>query len=127
MTDTSNTTSSAKKLVVSAFAEFARGNTDIPRSVLAPHLIEHSPGNPSGRDAFIKHILNQPVADASLDLKRVIADGDLVALHYHLVPNGGGRGQAVVDIWRVEGDQIVEHWDVVQDVPKPSETPHGMF
>jgi predicted SnoaL-like aldol condensation-catalyzing enzyme len=27
-----------------------------------------------------------------------------------------GTRQAVVDIWRFEGEQIVEHWDVVQAV-----------
>jgi predicted SnoaL-like aldol condensation-catalyzing enzyme len=35
------------------------------------------------------------------------------------------RGWAVVDILRVKGGYIVEHWDVLQDVPDPAETKNG--
>ncbi|WP_425568408.1 hypothetical protein [Nonomuraea rubra] len=46
-------------------------------------FVEHSPGNPSGRDAWTAFIRTSPIAAARLDLKRVIAEGDLVMLHYH--------------------------------------------
>ncbi|WP_227979053.1 nuclear transport factor 2 family protein [Nocardia spumae] len=116
-----------RNLVVDGFREFAAGNTDILRELLHENFIEHSPGNPSGRDAFIEFIATAPVAGAHLDLKRVVAEGDLVVLHYHLDSPGDSRGLAVVDIWRVADGQIVEHWDVVQPVPEPALTPHGMF
>jgi predicted SnoaL-like aldol condensation-catalyzing enzyme len=34
---------------------------------------------------------------------------------------------AVIDIWRLDDGQVVEHWDVVQPVPAPAEIPNGMF
>ncbi|MEY9992231.1 putative SnoaL-like aldol condensation-catalyzing enzyme [Streptomyces sp. V4I8] len=59
--------------------------------------------------------------------KRVIAEGDLVAVHSHYVNAPGERGQAVVDLFRVRGGKIVEHWDVLQDVPGSSANDNGMF
>ncbi|MEU0564978.1 nuclear transport factor 2 family protein [Nonomuraea sp. NPDC005983] len=116
-----------REFIVNGFAEFAAGNVDVLRTMLKEDFIEHSPGNPSGRDAFVASMKDSPVASARLELKRVVADEQFVAVHYHMVPSDGGRGHAVVDIWRIEDGLIAEHWDVVQPVPDPQETPHGMF
>ncbi|MGN6657417.1 MAG: nuclear transport factor 2 family protein, partial [Achromobacter mucicolens] len=37
------------------------------------------------------------------------------------------RGQAVVDIFRLEGGKIVEHWDVSQEIPENPANKNGMF
>jgi len=114
-----------RDLVLQGFAEFAAGNVEILRTLLHADFVEHSPGNPSGRDAFVEYIATAPVAGAKLDLKRVVAEDDLVVMHYRMVTPT--EELAVVDIWRLADGQIVEHWDVVQPVPAPTETPHGMF
>jgi predicted SnoaL-like aldol condensation-catalyzing enzyme len=124
---TTTETERNKTLALDGFAEFARGNTDILKTLLRDDFVEHSPGNPSGRDAFIEFIANTPVAQARLELKRTIAEGPYVVMHYLMVGPGEDRGTAVVDIWRFENGQIVEHWDVVQPVPEPAEVPHGML
>ncbi|MEJ3749809.1 nuclear transport factor 2 family protein [Actinomycetes bacterium KLBMP 9797] len=116
-----------KELAVRGFADFAAGNIEALRTLLREDFIEHSPGNPSGRDAFIEFIATAPVAGAKLDLKRVIADDEYVVMHYHMLSPEHERGVAVVDIWRFVDGQIIEHWDVLQPVPDTSETPHGMF
>ncbi|MCF6474688.1 hypothetical protein FAF44_40865 [Nonomuraea sp. MG754425] len=116
-----------KDLVLNAFKRFAAGDRDRLRTLLREDFVEHSPGNPSGRDAWIEFIGTAPVAGARLDLKRAVAEGDHVVLHYHLIPPGDERGVAVVDIWRLVDGQIAEHWDVVQPVPGPAAIPHGMF
>ena len=40
-----------------------------------------------------------------------------------------GRGWAVVDILRIAGGYVVEHWDVMQQVPDPADckNANGMF
>ncbi|AHH22350.1 SnoaL-like domain-containing protein [Nocardia nova SH22a] len=121
------TTEQNKRLVVDGFRTFAAGDIEVLRDLLHENFIEHSPGNPSGRDAFIEFIASAPVAGARLELARVIAEDDLVVLHYRMHTPEDPRGVAVVDIWRVADGRIAEHWDVVQPVPNSTEIPHGMF
>jgi predicted SnoaL-like aldol condensation-catalyzing enzyme len=63
----------------------------------------------------------------SVTPKRVIADGDLVAVHSHYVDIPGERGRAVIDLFRVRDGKIVEHWDATQDVPETSANDNTMF
>ncbi|WP_203691113.1 nuclear transport factor 2 family protein [Streptomyces sp. SID12488] len=65
--------------------------------------------------------------ELAVSRKRVVAEGDLVAVHSHYVNAPGERGQAVVDLFRVRGGKIVEHWDVLQDVPATSANDNTMF
>ena len=113
-----------KQLALHAFQEFANGNIEVLRPLLREDFVEHSPGNPSGRDAFIEFIARAPVAGAQLDLRRVIADDEYVVMHYLMTTPDTPEGEAVVDIWRFVDNQIIEHWDVVQPV---AETVHGML
>jgi predicted SnoaL-like aldol condensation-catalyzing enzyme len=63
-----------------------------------------------------------------VDIKRIIAEGDLVAVHCHLVLKAGQRGTAVMDMFRLDVDgKIVEHWDVLQEVPEKAANQNTMF
>jgi predicted SnoaL-like aldol condensation-catalyzing enzyme len=44
-----------------------------------------------------------------------------------MIRRPGDRGLAVVDIIRLEDGKIVEHWDVVQEVPETSLNNNTMF
>ncbi|MEU1996756.1 nuclear transport factor 2 family protein [Nocardia gamkensis] len=117
-----------KELAMRGFAEFAAGNIDALRTLLHDDFLEHSPGNPSGKEAFLEFIAQAPVAGSTLELARVIADDEYVVMHYRMIlPGETEPDQAVVDIWRMVDGKIVEHWDVVQPVPEPGGTPHSMF
>ena len=61
------------------------------------------------------------------DFKRFVAEGDLVVVHSHLVRKPGDRGMAVMDIFRLENGKIVEHWDVLQEVPESPANNNTMF
>ena len=55
---------------------------------------------------------------SSVEIKRVLADGDFGILHVHLRLHPDDRGRAAVEIFRLEGGKIAEHWDVIQSIPE---------
>ena len=80
-----------------------------------------------GLKKFFAWILsNHP--DARGEIKRVFADGDHVILHSHWHGlSDNPRGEAVVDIFRLEGGKVLEHWDVIQPIPETSANANTMF
>jgi predicted SnoaL-like aldol condensation-catalyzing enzyme len=94
-----------------------------------PGYLQHNPLAATGRDAAIAFLepFFQGHPDAVYSIKRIIADGDLVAVHSHAKFAAGDRGLAVVDILRVEHCKIAEHWDVAQPVAEKSANSNGMF
>jgi predicted SnoaL-like aldol condensation-catalyzing enzyme len=64
----------------------------------------HNPLATTGRDAAIAFLepFFQGHPDAVYSIKRIIADGNLVAVHSHAKFTADERGLAVVDILRVE-------------------------
>ena len=94
-----------------------------------PGYVQHNPMAATGRDAAISFL--EPFfaqhPDIHYSIARVIADGNLVAVHSHGKFGPDDRGVAVVDILRVEGCKVMEHWDVVQPVPEKSANSNGMF
>ncbi len=60
-------------------------------------------------------------------LKHVLGDGDLVAVHSHIIPDPGHAGVAAVHLFRFAGGRIVELWDCGQPVPADSPNAGGMF
>ncbi|HEY6452291.1 MAG TPA: nuclear transport factor 2 family protein [Steroidobacteraceae bacterium] len=94
-----------------------------------PGYIQHNPLAQSGRKAaidFLEPFFAQH-PDIKYSIKRIIAEGDLVAVHSHGIFTAGDPGLAVVDILRVEHCKVVEHWDVAQPVPAKSANSNGMF
>jgi predicted SnoaL-like aldol condensation-catalyzing enzyme len=91
--------------------------------------IQHNPGAEDGSVAFTAFVryLRGEYPDLKLNIKRVIAEGDLVVTHSHLVLEPGLPGRAVADCFRLENGKVVEHWDVVQDVPETSANANSMF
>ena len=96
---------------------------------LGPHYRQHNPGAADGPEPFIGTVKRfaQTYPDFRMEAKRIIAEGNYVVLHSHLILKPGDRGTAVVDIFRLENGKIVEHWDVVQEVPETSANNNTMF
>jgi predicted SnoaL-like aldol condensation-catalyzing enzyme len=47
--------------------------------------------------------------DGTVDIKRVLADGDIVVPHVHSLPTPGERGSAIAEFFRLADGKIVEH------------------
>ena len=117
----------------SFFAEFADlmyGRKDVRTAFdryVAVDYVQHNPGLADGRDAA-RDALAEMFADPTFDpeVVRLLVDGDVCALHVRVRRNGEPVA-AVVDIYRADGDQIVEHWDVIQPWPATAANDHPMF
>ena len=121
----------ANKKIVVDFYEKAlnRKDFDAAAKFFGPRYIQHNPNGVDGPQGFknLVTLLKEKFPDSHSEIKRVIAEGDLVVLHVHSVRTPGERGRAIVDIFKVEDGKIVEHWDVVQDVPEKSANQNTMF
>lgn len=96
---------------------------------LSQDYLQHSslaePGLASLKAFLDKVKIESP--EAKHHVKRALVDGDLVAVHVHVVRFPGDAGLAVVDIFRVADGKVVEHWDVLQEVPAKAVNPNSMF
>ena len=98
-----------------------------------PGYIQHNPYAQTGREAAIQFLTRfvEGNPGQKTDIRRIIADGNLVAVHSHGWQEDGTpeqkRGFAVVDIFRVEGCKVMEHWDVISPVPETSANTNTMF
>jgi len=92
--------------------------------------IQHNPNVASGPAAELVEAITalfMRYPDWSTEIKRVLVDEDLVAVHHHVRQTKDDLGLAVVDIFRVHDGQLVEHWDVVQPVPAEAKNDNTMF
>lgn len=120
-----------KKLVVD-FYEMAFNKhkpTEAAKKYIGSQYIQHNPQVPNGADAFYGYF--EPYfkqnPSSHVEIKHALADGDLVALHLISKKDDKDRGRAVVDIFRVENGKIVEHWDVIQDIPEKTVSGNPML
>jgi predicted SnoaL-like aldol condensation-catalyzing enzyme len=121
----------ANKKVVIDFYEKGLNQKDYEAAAkyFGPRYIQHNPTAPDGPEGFrrLVTLLKEKFPNSHSEIKRVIAEGDYVVLHVHSVREPGQRGRAIVDIFRLENGKIVEHWDVIQEVPETAANSNTMF
>jgi predicted SnoaL-like aldol condensation-catalyzing enzyme len=103
-----------KKAVVEALTD-AYASRDFVKleKWFAPDYIQHNPFIPASRDGLRSYIEKLP-AERRYEAGIALAQGDIVMLHGRY--SGGDRKTFVaLDIFRFEGDRVVEHWDVLQE------------
>lgn len=109
-------------------AREGRAHRELERSV-TPDARHHNAYFPAGMEALTRAMAEAAEAqpDSTLDVQRVVAEGDTVVVHSHFRPEPGHLGYAVVHIFRFEGERIAEMWDLGQPVPDDLPNADGMF
>ncbi|GKX64163.1 polyketide cyclase [Pragia fontium] len=119
------------KQVVTKFYQQALNDKDGEAAAhyLGKVYIQHNPNAQDGVEGFKKYIdyLKKNSPNGKSEIKQVFAEGDYVILHVKSTRSPEDNGQAIIDIFRLENGKIVEHWDVIQAIPKQSANGNGMF
>jgi predicted SnoaL-like aldol condensation-catalyzing enzyme len=119
-----------KKTVAALYdAVLNQKDFDKASQYLGSRYTQHNPvaaDGPEGLKGFIA-FLKDKFPNNKSEIKRIFADGDYVIVHVHAVREPGTRGNAIIDIFKLENGKVVEHWDVVQPIPEKSANTNGMF
>jgi predicted SnoaL-like aldol condensation-catalyzing enzyme len=119
------------KKIVAAFYDAAVNQKDFEKAsqYLGARYTQHNPLAADGREGFKGFIafLKEGFPNNRSEIKRIFADGDYVIVHVHAVREPGTRGNAIVDIFKLEDGKVVEHWDVIQPIPEKTANDNGMF
>jgi predicted SnoaL-like aldol condensation-catalyzing enzyme len=111
-----------REVVKQLFEAFRAGDTEAFDELIAEDYVQHNPQADNGLEA-VKNFF-APVGPVDVEVHRVVAEGDLVAVHSHYKT----FNMAGVDIFRInDAGKIIEHWDVLQQVPETTASGNDMF
>jgi predicted SnoaL-like aldol condensation-catalyzing enzyme len=104
-------------------------DADAAIAYMGNRYVQHNPNAADGPEGFRKFIafLREKFPNSRSEIKRSFVDGDYVIVHVHAVREPGTRGNAIIDIFKLEDGKIVEHWDVAQPVPENPANNNTMF
>lgn len=114
-----------RALVIEAMtALFQRRDASAVERLYASDYVQHNPSIPQGRDAL--HALVSGLSpDVYYEPGLTVAEGDFVAIHGR-IRGWAGTPQVVVDLFRIEGGKLAEHWDVLQEEAPGATTLSGI-
>lgn len=102
---------------------------DAVAKYVGARYIQHDPQSADGAAAFVQMASGFAAhfPQMGIEIKRIIAEGDLVAAHVLISLAAGNPGMAGVEIYRLEAGKIVEHWNVLQPIPEQAANDNTMF
>lgn len=109
------------ELVRGALTEmFDQSKTSLVDEYYSDDYRQHSPRIKDGKAGLVSAIKGMKDNNVSIkrEIIRTLSEGNLVYVQSR-VSFAGGPSKVVVDIFKLNNDKIIEHWDVVQDeIPK---------
>lgn len=101
--------------------------TEAYLTYVAEDYIQHNPNILSGRQNAIDAVSAFVDAGATFDIINIAFADDLGYVYSRMNIAGAAQPTAVVDILRMNGSCIVEHWDVMQERPANATNPIAMW
>ncbi len=118
-----------KQIVTKAYQRiFGDLDTTAVDEYMSNNFIQHNPtiaDGPQGVKALVQMLASQGIPKQKIVFKHVVAEGDIVFLHsrYEMA----GKEWRFIDIYRVENDKLVEHWDAMMQMPEQRAHNNSMF
>jgi len=96
----------------------------IEAAISPERYVQHNLRFADGRQTLLDALPSLVQAGTKARIVRTLRDGDHTVHHTEYLLFG--RRQVGFDVFRFEGDQIVEHWDNLQELAGPSPDGHSM-
>lgn len=95
---------------------------------ISKDFIQHNPtiaDGPEGVKALVQMLASQGVLKQKISFKHTVAEKDIVFLHsrYEMA----GKEWRFIDIYRIENNKLVEHWDAMMPMPDERANNNPMF
>jgi predicted SnoaL-like aldol condensation-catalyzing enzyme len=106
---------------------FNKGDFESARKYMGRYK-QHNPNvadGPEGLRVYVEY-RKSIFPNSRSEIKRIIAEGDYVALHVHTIRSPKIQ-RATIEIFRIENGKIEEHWDVGQEITGDFAHRNGMF
>ena len=114
----------SNKAHVRGFADtvLVNGNIEaLPRYISATQFHQHSPGLADGLAAYTDHLQKAKASGLATSYRKIhflLGEGNFVVLYSHT--RRADKDYAVFDLFRLENNRIVEHWDVEEAIGPPA-------
>lgn len=121
-------TEEANRRLVTSFLNLAFNGGQLKTALslyASPNYAQHNPLIADGTQSVINAFDSGKIPAPCYDIKFILAQNDLVWAYSKVTSSQGVSG--VVDLIRVRDGKMVEHWDVIQPVPKKMPHDNGMF
>ena len=128
-----------KKLIYLYEVTFIHENHEETRKLVHPDYKQHDPLVGDGASSIIEfhETMKKKMAEDAAAIgkavnlqfswKRVFVDGDILIAQILSTRWDGDLGLSVIDIFRYQDGQFIEHWDAIQEVPPFSNNSNGLF
>lgn len=122
-------TNENEKLVVGFVTDvLIKGHGDKITHYIGDVYHQHNPNVEDGLEGlanFVGYLAENNISFGYSKIHNVVAEGNFVFTQSE--GDFGGKPTGFYDLFRVVGGKIVEHWDVVQEIPSDMAHDNGMF
>lgn len=122
---------SHKEMAIAFLQQVAVGDIKAAyEKFIAPHFIHHNQYFKGDRQSLLEAMeeAHKMSPNKALDVKQAYEEGDNVIIHSRVIrQNPNDADIVVIHIFRFENHQVVELWDVGQEIIKNSPNKNGLF
>ena len=118
-----------KQLVTKAYQRiFGELDAAAVDEFMSKDFLQHNPTIADGQNgvkALVQMLITRGVPKQKIEFRHIIAEGDIVILHSRY--GMAGKEWRFIDIYRVENNKIVEHWDAMMQMPEKRANNNPIF